>query len=179
MASGASDWQTVFTLVAPSLTHGAPDWQRTAVAPSGAPLASGLYLSPTQVPAAAVVAPGASVALPITDWAGFPIAAGSYPLYCAYIVNLVTQYLHSPGSFNWSLYPTTEADVSSPVPLVFYEYSYNDGLNAETALAVFVFKVTSPAAAFGLTFESNGANPGNISLSNASTINALMGTALA
>ncbi len=35
MASGAPDWQKVFTLVAPSMTHGAPDWERTAVGPSG------------------------------------------------------------------------------------------------------------------------------------------------
>jgi hypothetical protein len=38
MASGAPDWQKVFTLVPPSMTHGAPDWQRTAVGPSGEPI---------------------------------------------------------------------------------------------------------------------------------------------
>ena len=38
MASGAPDYQRVFTLVPPSMTHGAPDWQRTAVGPGGAPV---------------------------------------------------------------------------------------------------------------------------------------------
>lgn len=41
MASGAPDWQTVVTLVAPSLTHGAPDWQRTIVGPGGTPVGGG------------------------------------------------------------------------------------------------------------------------------------------
>lgn len=38
MASGAPDWERVFTLVPPSMTHGAPDWERTAVGPGGAPV---------------------------------------------------------------------------------------------------------------------------------------------
>jgi len=42
MSSGAPDYQRVFTLVAPSMTHGAPDWQETAVGPSGAPIAGGI-----------------------------------------------------------------------------------------------------------------------------------------
>lgn len=44
MASGAPDWQTVVTLVAPSLTHGAPDWERTIVGPGGTPIGGGLSL---------------------------------------------------------------------------------------------------------------------------------------
>ena len=41
MASGAADYNNVFTLVGPSLTSGAPDWEQTAVAPGGGPLAGG------------------------------------------------------------------------------------------------------------------------------------------
>lgn len=90
MAKGAPDYQRVFTLVPPSMTHGAPDWQRTAVGPGGAPVSGITLLGQLVAPTAAFIRNGVldvgTVTLTNTE-AGYAMLA--FALQCEYSITTV------------------------------------------------------------------------------------------
>lgn len=89
MASGAPDYQRVFTLVPPSMTHGAPDWQETAVGPGGEPVSAPVILG--QATAADVLFVPAGVVtlaeMTLTNTApGYAVLA--FGIFCEYTVTV-------------------------------------------------------------------------------------------
>lgn len=148
MASGAPDYQEVFTLVAPVVGSGAPDWELTAVGPGGVPIGGGFSLvSYEYVPAASPVALNGSSSTTVLSVTG--LEKDVYYLVVAFVTVEVTMTSAS-GWVALSLSPLYLASgFSAPAP------EYAPGCTVASAYPQLVL-TTAGYLATGTTLELNG-----------------------
>ena len=165
MAKGAPDYERVFTLVAPVVGVGAPDWERTAVGPGGGPL-----YTPTVYGASggsSGVPCGAGAATKLVDLTCTNPAAGYYSLAFNIFYDYTTTGTSADqftaevtGNVSTAFfYPETSYRFAQVVTTAYFELAWCGLVELTVADAVLHLYVTNGAQISGTASSQGASNP--------------------